>query len=199
MDTDELADHQLGEGRSTWPLEKNRYKHTKLGRMKEVGGKREKLVGLDLPLVGGGAEESIWSPHQGTCLGQRRNIWGRESEAPDLQQSKWNKKNRTDSPCHSHTYLRQGRGSPRRHIDWKLECSDGGAIPGHVCCWLQGNSLRGREGGDCDGKCLWRRTWQTRRQGNTAESCVAGGAITIASLSPNARTTGSWTIEKLAL
>ena len=153
MDPDELAEHQLGEGRSTWPLEKNRYNHTKLGRMKEVGGKKEKLVGLDLPLVGVGTEASIWSPHQGTCLGQRRNIWDRESEAPDLQQSKWNKnKSHTDSSCHSHTYLGQGHGSPRRHSDWKPP-QDRSAVDYREMAWgdlregtVVGNACEGKPG-----------------------------------------------------
>ena len=30
-----------------------------------------------------------------------------------------------------------------------------------ICCWLQGSGLRGCEGGDCGGKCLWRKTWQS--------------------------------------
>ena len=44
---------------------------------------------------------------------------------------------------------------------------------------------RGCEGGDHDGKCLWRKAGQPWKQGNTAESCIGGGAITIASLSPH--------------
>ena len=42
------------------------------------------------------------------------------------------------------------------------------------------------EGEDCDGKCLWRKAKQPWKQGDTAESHVAGGAITIASFSPQA-------------
>ena len=34
------------------------------------------------------------------------------------------------------------------------------------------------------GKCLWRKAGQPWKQGDTAESCVGGGAITIASLPP---------------
>ena len=33
------------------------------------------------------------------------------------------------------------------------------------------------------GKCLWRKVRQPWKQGDTAESCVGGGAITIASVS----------------
>ena len=29
---------------------------------------------------------------------------------------------------------------------------------------------QGHEEGHCGGKCLWRKVWQSRRQGNTAES-----------------------------
>ena len=36
------------------------------------------------------------------------------------------------------------------------------------------------------GKCLWRKARQPRKQGNTAESCVGGGPITITSLFPQA-------------
>ena len=38
----------------------------------------------------------------------------------------------------------------------------------------------------CGGKCLWRKAGQPWKQGDTAESYVGGGAITIASLSPQA-------------
>ena len=48
--------------------------HTKLGRMKELGGKTGVLVGLDLPSSGGGTEAGVGSPHWGNCLSQRRNI-----------------------------------------------------------------------------------------------------------------------------
>ena len=39
--------------------------------MKEVGGKRGELVGLDLPLVSGGTKTVVQPPHRGNCLGQR--------------------------------------------------------------------------------------------------------------------------------
>ena len=42
--------------------------------MKELGGKTEVLVGLDLPSAGGGTEAGVLSPQQGNCLSQRRNI-----------------------------------------------------------------------------------------------------------------------------
>ena len=65
------------------------------------------------------------------------------------------------------------------------------------CCWLQRDRLMGCEGGNCGGKCLWRKARQPWKQGNIAESRVRGGAITIASLPPHA-SIGSWTIERLA-
>ena len=55
---------------------------------------------------------------------------------------------------------------------------------GKGCCWLWRDRLRGCEGGDCDGKCLWRKAGQPWKQGNAAESHVGGGAITIAFLTP---------------
>ena len=40
--------------------------------------------------------------------------------------------------------------------------------------------MRGHEGGDCGGKCLWKKARQAWKQGDTAETCVGGGAITVA-------------------
>ena len=65
------------------------------------------------------------------------------------------------------------------------------------CCWLWRDGLRECEEGDCGRKCRWRKAKQPRKQGDTAESCVGGGAITIASLSPRA-SISSGTIERLA-
>ena len=45
---------------------------------------------------------------------------------------------------------------------------------------------RGGEEGDCGGKYPWRKAGQPWKPGDTAESHVAGGAITVASLSPYA-------------
>ena len=41
--------------------------------------------------------------------------------------------------------------------------------------------MKGGEGGDCGGKCLWRKARQPWKQGDIAESRVEDGAITIAS------------------
>ena len=64
-------------------MEKKIQNHAKLGRTKELGGNTRVLVGLDLPLVGGGMEAGVQAPHQGNCLSQRRNIKA-ESETADL-------------------------------------------------------------------------------------------------------------------
>ena len=68
---------------------------------------------------------------------------------------------------------------------------------GEDCCSLWRDGLRGCEGGDCGGKCQWRKARQPRKQGNTAESHIRGEAITIAFSSPQA-SIGSSTIEMLA-
>ena len=47
--------------RRTSPVEENIQNHAKLGRMKELRGKTGILVGLDLPLVGGGTEAGVSS------------------------------------------------------------------------------------------------------------------------------------------
>ena len=73
-DTEVHAENQLRADRRTCPVEKNIEIHTKLCRMKELGGKTGVLVGLDLPLAGEGSEAGVRSPHQGNCLSQRRNI-----------------------------------------------------------------------------------------------------------------------------
>ena len=65
---------------------------------------------------------------------------------------------------------------------------------GEGCCWPQRDGSKGCEGGYRAGKCLWRKAGQPWKQGDTAESRVGGGAITIVSLSPQASIC-SWTIE----
>ena len=54
-------------------MEKNVYNHTKVSRMKELGGKTGVLVGQDLPSAGGGTEAGS-DPHTGATLSERRNI-----------------------------------------------------------------------------------------------------------------------------
>ena len=53
------------------------------------------------------------------------------------------------------------------------------------------------EGGDCGGKCLWRKAREPWKQGDTAESRIGAGAITIASLSAHT-SIDSRTVERLA-
>ena len=60
-----------------------------------------------------------------------------------------------------------------------------------------GETVRGCEGGNCGGKCQWRNARQPWKQGDTAESRVGDGAITIASLSPRASISSGMT-ERLA-
>ena len=60
-DTEVHAEQQLRADRSTQPAE-NIQNHTKLSRMKELGRETGVLVGLDLPLVGGGTEAGV-RPH----------------------------------------------------------------------------------------------------------------------------------------
>ena len=35
-----------------------------------------------------------------------------------------------------------------------------------------GETERGCEGGGCGKKCLWSKTWQPLKKGNTVESCI---------------------------
>ena len=53
------AEHQLRADKSIWTVGKKTQNHAKLSRVKELGGKTGVLVGLDLPLVGGGTEAGI--------------------------------------------------------------------------------------------------------------------------------------------
>jgi len=70
---------------------------------------------------------------------------------------------------------------------------------GKDCCWLQKDGWRGCKGGDYGGKSLWRKAWQPWNQGDSAESRVGGGAITIASPPHHTQASiGCWTIERLA-
>ena len=115
--------------------------------------------------------------------------------AADLWQPKWNE---------HQTVLATARPTPDRNTGllegaaagiWSLGIVE--QSQGQGCCWLLTDGLRGCEGGDCGGKCQRRKARQPWKQGETAESHVGGGAITIASLSPQA-SIGTWTIERLA-
>ena len=101
------------------------------------------LIGLDLPLVGGGTEAGIQPPHQGNYL-SRGETFKVASEVAYLWQPKWNE-NQTGLAAAIHTPDRdadpledaaagswslgsveqsQGEGC------WELEFRDCGAIPG---------------------------------------------------------------------
>ena len=88
----------------------------------------------------------------------------------------------SDSPCRNHMY-------PVRDAD-PLKCAAAGSWSLGIvqqsqdegCCWLWRGGSRGCEGENCGGTCLWRKARQPRKPGDTAESHVGGGAITIASL-----------------
>ena len=110
-----------------------------------------------------------------------------ESETADLCQPKWNE-NQTVFATAIHTL--------DRDVDplegaapgiWSLRIVEQSQCEG--CCWLQRDGSRGCEGGDCGGKCLWRKA--------TVESCIEGGAIPIAFL-PQHTSISSWTTERLA-
>lgn len=59
------------------------------------------------------------------------------------------------------------------------------AISGSGLLLTAGRWLDGMWGGDCGGKCLWRKVGQPWRQGDTVEPLAGGGAIAVASpLSP---------------
>ena len=160
--------------------------------MKELGGKTGVLVGLDLPFAGRGIEAEVRSPH-GAIVWVRGETF--KAETADLWQPKWNE---------NQTVLAAAIYTPDRHAG-PLEGAVAGSrsfgiveqSQGEGCYWVQRDGSRGCEGGDCDGKCQWRKARQPWKQGNTAESRVGGRAITTASYSPQ-HSTGSWTIGRLA-
>ena len=98
-DTEVHAQHQLRAERNTWPEEKKIQNHAKLGRRKELGGKTGVLVRLDLPLVGGGTEARVWSPHWGAFWVRGETF---KTETADLWQAKWNE-NQTVLAAAMHT------------------------------------------------------------------------------------------------
>ena len=74
---------------------------------------------------------------------------------------------------------------------WELERRDPAAIPGRGQLLTAGRRPRGREGGVGSGKRLSRKPGQPGRQGDPAESLAGGGAIAVASLSPQV-SPGEW-------
>ena len=130
------------------------------------------------------------NPHIRAIVWIRGETFKAESETADVRQPKWNE---------NQTVLAAAIHSLDRDID-TLEGAAAGSwslgiveqSQGEGCSWLWRDGLRGCEGNACGGKA--RRPW---KQGDTAESCTAGGANTIACLSQHA-SIGSWTIESLA-
>ena len=151
--------------------------------MKELGGKTGVLVGLDLSPEGRGTEAGVPSPHLGNCL---------ESEEKQLRLRV------KQLICGGLNGMRYRESLPQPYrprtgtqVPWKAQWLGAGvwglwSNPGMSAAvdWRVGS--RGCEGGDCGGKCLWRKAREPWNQGDTAESCVGGRAITIASLSPKA-------------
>ena len=87
------------------------------------------------------------------------------SETADLWLPKWNE-NQTVLAAAIHTLDRDAgalEGMAAR--SWNLGIVE--QSQGEGCCWLQRD---GCEGGDCGGKCLWRKSRQPWKQGDTAES-----------------------------
>ena len=146
--------------------------------MKEVGGKTGVLVGLDLPSASAGTEAGVQSPHWGNWV--RGETFEAESQTADLWQLKWYKNQRV---------LAAAIYTPNRDAGPLGGAATGSCSLGIVeqfqgegRCWLQRDRWRGCEGGDCGGKCLWKKAGQPWKQGNSAELCIGSGAITIASL-----------------
>ena len=151
-------------------------------------------VGLDPPSVGGGTEAGI-QPHIRAIGWVRGETFKVESETADLWQPTWND-NQIVLAAAIHTPdSNVGPLEGTATESWSLGIVE--QSQGKGCCGLWRDGLRGCEGGDCGGKCLWRKDRQPWKQGSTAESRIGGGAITIATLPPQA-SIGSWTIESLA-
>ena len=189
-DTEVHPEHQLRVDRSTWPLEKSIHNHAKLGRTKELGGKTR--VSSTGPAL---SRWWNWSRDPIPTVGQLS-----ESKEKHLRLRKKQLICGSLSGMRTRRSLPQPRQecrSPGRGSGWELEFRNCGAIPGRGLLLTVRDRSRGCEGGDSGGKCLWRKARQPRKQGDTAESHIGDGAITIASLSPPASLRG-WTIERLA-
>ena len=138
--------------------------------MKELAGETGVLVGLDLPSAGGGTEAGVWSPHRGNCRVSEKTFKD-ESETADLWQPKWNE-NQTVLAAAIHTPNDTVAGS------WSLGIVE--QSQGEGCWWLWRDGL-GMWGSRSWWEVPGRRAGQTWKQGDTAESRVGGGAISIAS------------------
>ena len=146
--------------------------------MKELGGKYRSVSRAGPAFGGRGTESGVWSPHWGNCL-ESGETFKAESEKADLWQPKWNE-NQAVLVMAIHTLNREAHPLEGTMAgSWSLGTVE--QSQGKHCYWLWRNESRGCEGGGCGGKYLWRKAGQPWKQGDTAESCVGGGAITIVS------------------
>ena len=124
------------------------------------------------------------SPHIRAIVWVRGETCKAESETSDPWQPKWNENQIVLATAIHSPDMKAGPLEGTVAGSWSLGIVE--KSQGKSCCWLQRDRLRGFEGGDCGGKCKWRKAWQPWKQGDTAESHVGGGAITIVSLSSHA-------------
>ena len=115
---------------------------------------------------------------------EKKETFKAESETADLWQPKGNEKE-TVLVTAIQTPDRE-KGPLEGAVAWSWRLGSVELSQGEGCCRHWRDRLRGGEERDCDGKCLWRKAGQPWKQGNNAELCIGGGAITIASLSPHA-------------
>ena len=141
--------------------------------MKE-GGVRVSRTG---PAPRGRGTEAGIIPTSGQLFGtEEKHLRLLESAAADLWQSKWNKNHAILAAA-----LQTLDRSPGTRGGCELELGTG-EHPRAGCCGLEGDGLRGREGEDHCGKCLWKKAGQPWRQGDSAESHAVGGVIAVGSL-----------------
>ena len=101
--------------------------------MKEIGGKTGGLVGLDLPLVGGGTEVGS-DLHTGATVWVRGEPFKAESETADLWQPKCSE-NQTVLATAIHTPDRDA-GPPEGAAAWSWSLGIVEQSLGKGCCWL---------------------------------------------------------------
>ena len=109
-------------------------------------------------------------PHGGAIVWVRGEPFKAESEKADLWQPKWNE-NQAVLATAIHTLCRK-----ETRVSWKksleLEFRDCGAIPVWGLLLTAERWIKGCEGGDPGGKCLWRKARQPWKQGDSAESHI---------------------------
>ena len=129
---------------------KRMYRPTKTQEDEGAGGKTGVLAGLDLPSVGGGTEAGVPSPQRGNCL---------ESEEKHLRL----RVKQLICGSLNGMRIRQSLSQPYlprmgSRVTWKVQ-QLGAGVWG---AWRDPRvrAVRGGEGGDCDGKCLWRQKYK---------------------------------------